>query len=473
MSLARRIGWSTAGQLAGRLYTSTLAFLITALVLPRFLSIDDFGVFAFHLTLYQLLANVLDFGAGNIVVREASRDRERAGRLIGMLVRLKAQMAVPCVALLLAVAWIFEGPGERFVILAIAAMHMFFHAPGGASAIFHVDMAFGRAIMATILGQTAWLLATAALVLSMVDRPAPFLLAYGLGPLVNGVCVYLWARRRVDIRYDADREQRRRLWHQAWPAGLSMAMASVYFYIDTIMLRPMVGEAGVAYYSVAYRLMAFVLMVPVLFSQVVLPVFSRLWSLSPRTLSPFFQRCTLTLLSIGIVFPATVPFVRADVMDVVYPASYAPGADSLGILSLAIVLVFAAYPHMTLLLAANLQRTMMFISMTGAGLNIALNLLWVPRLGIEGAAWATVATEAFVLGAAVVACARRTGQRFDLRPFGRAFACALGASAVLAITLPMLTGSWVRLGVGVLTGLVAVVASGMLPLDLGTEEGAP
>jgi O-antigen/teichoic acid export membrane protein len=128
---------------------------------------------------------------------------------------------------------------------------------------------------------------------------------------------------------------------------------------------------------------------------------------------------------------------------------------------------------MTLLLAANLQRTMMFISMTGAGLNIALNLLLVPRLGIDGAAWATVATEAFVLGAAAVSCARRTGLRFDLRPFGRAFGCALGASAVLAVALPALTGSWVRLGVGVITGVVAVVASGVLPLDLGTEEGAP
>ena len=30
-------------------------------------------------------------------------------------------------------------------------------------------------------------------------------------------------------------------------------------------------------------------------------------------------------------------------------------------------------------------------------INIGLNLWWVPVLGIEGAAWATVATEAFVL----------------------------------------------------------------------------
>jgi len=306
-----------------------------------------------------------------------------------------------------------------------------------------------------------------------VERPAPYLLAYGLGALVNGMCAYVWARRRVDIRYDSSREDRRRLWSQAWPAGLSMAMASVYFYIDAIMLRPLVGEAAVAYYSVAYRLMAFVLMVPVLFSQVVLPVFSRLWAAGPRQLDPFFQRCTLTLVAVGIVFPATVPFVRADVMDVVYPAAYAPGAGCLGILSLAIVLVFAAYPHMSLLLAANRQRAMMFISMAGAGLNIILNLWWVPVLGIEGAAWATVATEAFVLVAAAVTAARLTGLRFALRPLGRAIACALGASALLAIVLPSLDGSWPRLGVGILTGLVAVVATGVLPLDLGTEEGAP
>ena len=88
-NLSRRVERNAAAQIAGRLYTSTLAFVITAVVLPRQLGAHDFGIFAFYLSLHQLLHNVFDFGANTIVIREASRDRDAAGSLIGMLVRIK------------------------------------------------------------------------------------------------------------------------------------------------------------------------------------------------------------------------------------------------------------------------------------------------------------------------------------------------------------------------------------------------
>ncbi len=473
MSLSRRVGRNAAGQLSGRLVTSALAFVITALLLPRQLGEADFGVFAFYLTLYQLLNNVLDFGAGTIVVREASRDRAAAGRLIGMLIRLKARFAAVGFVVLVAVAFAFEGAGSRTGLLVIAALHLLFHAPAGAAAIFAVDMAFARSVLAGVAGQVVWLAATGVLVAADVTRPAPYLIAFGAGPVVNGVLAYVWARQRVHIRFDADADERRRLWRAAWPAGVSMTMAAVYFYIDTIMLRPLVGEVGVAHYSAAYRLMAFALMVPVLFSQVIFPVFSRLWARGASVLDPFFQRSTVVLVSLGLLFSATVPWVAGAVMDAVYPPEYVAGARCLAILSLAIVFVFAAYPHVLALLAADRQRVMMTISIGGAVLNVVLNLTLVPAIGIEGAAWATVATEGFVVAAAALAAWRLTGLHFRPLALARAAACATLACVSLALLLPRWEGSAERLVLGLVIGALGVAAAGVLPLELGTDEGAP
>jgi O-antigen/teichoic acid export membrane protein len=71
VSLSRRVSVNAVGQIAGRLYGSGLAFVITALILPRRLSSVEFGIFLFYLTLYQFLHTMLDFGAGTIVIREA------------------------------------------------------------------------------------------------------------------------------------------------------------------------------------------------------------------------------------------------------------------------------------------------------------------------------------------------------------------------------------------------------------------
>jgi O-antigen/teichoic acid export membrane protein len=335
-------------------------------------------------------------------------------------------------------------------------------------------MTFKWSVLAAACGQTAWLAGTAILAFATVDDPAPYVVAYGMGTVVNGTLSYLWARRRVAIRFDAGRAALRRLWTASWPAGVSMAMASVYFFIDTAMLRPLRGEVDTAHYSAAYRIMTFVLMVPVLFSQVIFPVFSRLWPRGPDALLPFFRRSLGFLFALGIMVPATVPLLRREVMALVYPPGYQAGAPALGVLCLAVGAVFAAYPHVLLLLAAGRQRVMMVISTLAALLNIGANLLLIPRWGPLGAAWTTVGTELFVLLGAAVMGWRLTGVRVAPASLLRPLVCATGAWALLAALLPVLPGSpLVRIVVGVAVALAAVLATGVLPLDLGTEEGAP
>lgn len=479
MSLSRRVGRNALFQVGGRLYTSALAFVITALVLPHQLAESDFGVFAFHLALYQWFTSVLDFGTGTIVVREAARRRQDAGRLIGLLVRIKGAFALLFVAVLVVVAWVFEGPGTPFLLLALGAWHLLFHAPGGAAAIFHVDMQFGRAVLASTLGQTVWLAGTALLVFLAVDRPAPYLLAFALGPVVSGVLGYAWAARQVHIRYDAGRAECADLWRQAWPAGVAMAAASTYFSIDTIMLRPMAGDVAVAHYSAAYRVMTFVLMVPVLFTQVVFPVYARLAEGDRATLAAFHERTLRFLSALGLLVPATVILVAPSIMALLYPAGYVAGTSILAVLCLAVPCVFAAYPHVVLLLSTGHQRTMMRVSVSAAVLNVAANLVAIPRWGALGAAWTTVGTEAFVLLTSAWCGARCTGVRARpsvlLRPLAAAAAAGIGLALVLrGWPAPSTPGeAAARVGLALLAAGGGVVLARVLPLDLGTNEGAP
>jgi O-antigen/teichoic acid export membrane protein len=475
MSLSRRVSANAAGQLAGRLYTSTLAFVVTALLLPRSLSGAAFGIFAFHLSLYQLLTNVIDFGAGTIVVREASRRREDAGQLLGQLVLLKAIVSSVGVALLVVVALVFEGLGTRFVVLALAALHLLCHAPGGAAAIFHVDMDFKWAVVANVAGQTAWLAGTVALVLAGVEEPAAYLAAYGAGPVVTGVLAYVWACRRVTIRFDGGRAALAALWREAWPAGVSMSLASVYFFIDAVMLRPMSGELAVGRYRAAYAIMTFALMVPVLFSQVVFPVYSRLWPAGRQALLPFHQRNLRLLFAAGLLVTATVPFVRREIMVLVYPPAYGEAADCLGLLFAAVVLVFCAYPHVLSLLASGNQRTMMAVSGSAALFNVLANLWAIPRYGILGAAATTVATEAWVLVTAALAARRLVGVAPDFAGLVRPTLTAAGVAVVLALSLDALPAeaAALRVSLAVVCGAVGLLAAGVFPVDLGGEDGAP
>lgn len=478
MSLSRKVARQSTLQVAGRLYTAALAFAITALILPRHLDDASFGVVAFYITLFMLLTNVLDFGAGQIVVREASRRREEADELAGMLVGLKARIAAVGVALVAAVAFAFDGAAGATTWLAIAgALGLLAHAPAGLAAILQVDMRFRPLVVAQALGQTSWLVVTVALVALGVREPGAFVVAFGTAGVVYGAATWRAGRDVVSPRFGASRARRAWLWRESWPAGVAASMATIYFYVDTLMLRPLLGDDAVAHYASAYRVMTFLLMVPVLFSQVIFPVYSRLWPAEPGAFGTVLTRTTRFLFALGVLVAATLPWVADEVVAAVFPPSYAPGGPALGVLALATVWVFIAYPHVLALLAAGGQRTQMVISTSGVVVNVALNLALVPRIGIVGAAWATVATEAFIATAAGVALRRRTGLTAGVSAFARPLLCGAAASGALAWCVGSAWwGSWpdaARIALGVGVGVVGVAASGTWPLRLGVETGGP
>lgn len=475
MSLSTRVSRHASGQILGRLYTSTLAFVITVVVLPRTLDESLFGIFAYHLTLWQLLHNVLDFGMGTIVTRESSKRRGEAGELIGLLVVIKGLLSLLGVAVLVGAAWIQEGPGTRFLLLLVAAPLLLAHAPAAASVIFHVDLRLKPAVISSVAGQTAWLLGTLALAWAGVREPGAYLIAFGLGIVVNAATVWFWARGHVRVQLRPRPGQLSRLWKVAWPAGVSISMASVYFYVDALMLRWLISEQATGHYVAASRVMSFALMVPVLASNALFPVFARLHESGGAALGTFFERSVATLGAFGLGIAATLPLVADDIMALLFPEPFQTAAPTLAILALAIAVVFCTYPHVLLVLAAGGQVRMMWVSIGAAVFNVLANLWLIPVYGLQGAALTTVATELCVLGGAALAGRRLTGHSVSFAVMRRPLAAALGAAALTLLALAALPADahLLRLASAFVAGLIGLALSGVLPVDLGTEEGAP
>ena len=189
-------------------------------------------------------------------------------------------------------------------------------------------------------------------------------------------------------------------------------MVTVYFYIDIVLLRILEGEAAVGLYSAAYRMLTFSLMVPVLFNQVIFPVFSRYFSdikTGVDRLKPVFSRSVLYMGAVGIPAAAALFFLSEPVVAVVYDEKYARSSACLTILGFAMAAIFLTYPHVSVLVASGRQVLFAWIAGASGVLNVALNLILIPRYYIEGAAWATVITESAVLVAAYLCVRKYTG----------------------------------------------------------------
>ena len=483
MSLSRKILKNMAAQVAGRLYTSAASFVVTMVLLARLLVEADFGIFNYYLTFYYIFVTIIDFGSNTIAIREASKDPTRLPGLLHALIRIRGLAAGLCFLVVCGAAFTQEEDGRTLALILVASTHLLAFSLGGYNAVFHIYMRFDRVALVSALGHTIFLGASLAAYFAGCKDPAVYLIAYGAGMAATNVANYLMSRPFLiehHARYDGGArsdgvtagDELKALFREALPLGISSIMATLYFNVDTLLLRPLQSEAAVGQYNAAYRLLTFSIMVPVLFNQVVFPVFSRAFTdreARSRQRRTIFRRAVLYMGVVGLPATCALFFYAEPLIVLVSGEKYRGSAGCLRILGLAIAAIFLTYPHISVLVASGRQAVFAWIAGLSGLLNVGLNVYFIPRYGIEGAAWTTVATEGLVLLSAVICAWRFTG----LNALGRvlipvpilAGLTGLGAWWLSAYSIYF---SLPLLGAGYL-GLLYLFR--VLPFSLGEEAG--
>src|SRR6185503_15655799 len=108
-------------------------------------------------------------------------------------------------------------------------------------------------------------------------------------------------------------------------------------------------------------------------------------------------------------------------------------------LALMLPMSFASGILLNRLVAVGKQRLLAVASVSAAGINVGLNLLLIPRLGMRGAALATLASEAALLG---IGLAGLMGLP-RARPFQIRVVWVVASALVAGIVLPEI---WTRSG---------------------------
>jgi len=469
MTLSRRIQRGAALQIAARLFSAVANFVLSAVLLARLLPEGEFGLYQFYLTLFLLASTLVDFGVNQAAVKLVAAGSGKVEQVIAAAIRIKLLTGLLFALGLMTLAWLVEPAGGARLLLILAALHTLGHSLGAASIGFEAEVRFLVPALGVVLGHALFLLAGVLLYLLHVQVAAFYLAAWGGGLVAQNLFVFVTALRRGRIRMRVERTVCLGLLREALPLGVALMAAALYFHMDTIMLRPLRGEAEVARYAVAYRLMTVGLLVPALFMQVVFPVLSRCHERSAELLKIVLARSTFYLALIGGIVAAVLLVLAPELLTLAFGASYRDAATPLRILALAMLSIFLCYPHSMSLIAAGRSADFTRITLSAALFNLLLNLFLIPGFGAEGAALATLVTELFVMVSSMVCLYRARG-------ISGASARLLGPAALFLVLLlsgalwPAPRSLWLALPMLLGLALFGMLALGALPFRIGVEQ---
>ncbi len=249
--------------------------------------------------------------------------------------------------------------------------------------------------------------------------------------------------------------------------------------LDRFLLVHVLGLGEVAVYAAAAALCGIPAVFYTVLGYTLFPVLARHWNagefeqaaqLTRQSLQVFVFLCLPAATLLALAGPALLPLLTT--------AEYRAAPAVFALLGVSVT-AFGGYQILlyTLLLAGRSHQVLL-LAMAAAALNLVLNLLLTPRLGLVGAATAAALSNTLMLAVASRLARRIMPWRFPwalLAPSaGRTALAALPAGALLALMAPTWTVVGLALALGVLAYAVLDLARpGSLLRTLSGRESAP
>jgi O-antigen/teichoic acid export membrane protein len=387
-SAARNGFWALASQLSNLLFNG-----LFAIVLAQFVSVSEFGVFNYAISLASLGMAVMSAGLYGLAIREYHSHPELSSRITGSVILIREVMATCAYVVLLVVSASSAGPAA-FTGAAIACLGILARVFDAPELWFQANLKAKTPAIVKI--SVACVFFGARLVILFAEPNVFLILAlFAAEQLFNAVAIFFFYLRATPHRPRLSLSLRgtRALARQSMPLMISTIANQVNLKSDMVFIQALMGSTSVGLYAAASRISEILYTLPTTYMNATFPrllAVRRLTSDGGERYKRELQRALDGAFWLGVAFVVIVYFSSDAIVAVLFGTEYMQSAEVLRIHVLACPFVFMAAVFSKWIIAENKLWLSLGRHIAGAVIAIGLNLLLIPQMGITGSAYATV-----------------------------------------------------------------------------------
>lgn len=446
-STVRRVAKNSVAPMGLQLFNKAVDTVFAAFM-ARYLGPEALGQYAFAIALVWYFIIFTNFGLGTLLTRDAARDRGAAARLLNTTLMLRVVLYVAATPVLLLVLWVWTrnpqwfGELESSTIWAIGLLVIGLIPSNAADAVTSVFRAYEKF-------EVPALVATIATFIKVTVGAGVLLAGYGIVGLaatsiVTNIATFLILSAlmvrmlfRPTVRWEQPAS--RGMLTDALPLMINEFLATAFFRIDQVLLKPLRGEAGNAetgYYNVAYKFIDGLLILPSAFTLAIFPVMSRYAQDAKGSL----LRATVLSLRWLVIIALPLALLTTRYAEGIVLAfggeEYLPqSAQALQILIWFLPFSFVNSLLQYVLIAADRQHSLTRAYVWALIFNVIANIFAIRAFGINGAAAVTICSEIALLMPFYLVMRRSVGAIPWLPLFGKP------AAALAVAALPLWFGA--------------------------------
>ena len=364
---------------------------IVGILIIRYLAPNEFGLLSYAMSIVGIFAAVSSLGIDSILTRELVKYPEQKDLLIGTAFSFKLMGAALSTIFLLAALPFMSNDGFINIMILIIASATFFQS------FYVIDFYFQSRITSkySVYAQSSSFLLGSIIKILLIIFKAP-LIYFAIVILVEAIFlasgfIIVYNNRGLNIfDWKSNKKLGFKILSDSWPLILSGVVITIYMKIGQVMIKELMNETEVGYYGAAARLCEAWYFVPMAITASLFPAIVNAKQTSEKLYLNRLQKLYDIIAWMAILIALPVTFFSKEITVILLGNDYLPSAPVLTIYIWAGLATFLGIASSQYLIAENLTKLSFYRTLIGMIVNVILNIILIPKLGIVGSAIATL-----------------------------------------------------------------------------------
>lgn len=371
-----------------------LSLLVTMLT-ARYLGPGNYGILNYAISITSFVSPIALLGINSVMVQEIISHKDEEGKIMGTSLLMSVISSLLCIiGVLLFVSIANRGERDTFIVCGLYSIMLIFQS------LEMIQYWYQAKLLSKYTSLTmmfAYFVVSGYKILLLIKGASIywFALSYALDYFItSSVLIFLYQKKGTQkLRFS--KKIGKRIISKSKYYIISTLMVTLFAQQDKVMLKIMIGNEATGIYSAAVTCATMSGFIFVAIIDSVRPLIYENKLINQKKYETSIINLYSIIIYLSILQGIVCTVFAKQIITIIYGNDY---AQSIQVLQ--IIIWYSAFSYIggirdVWLLAENKQRYLLIINSCGALGNLVLNYILITVLGINGAAWASLLTQAF------------------------------------------------------------------------------
>lgn len=392
----RRYFKNTGWMFFGQMFSLFVSFFIGAW-LARYLGPENYGVLNYAISFSGIFGFLGFLVADNILSKELIKNTEKSNLLLGTSFVLKVLGGFIAFILTLITAFIFESNSLIKLLILIYSFTFVFPAFNIISVFFYSKVQAKKIVKSQLLTMFISSILKVLVILCGMNI-IWVMIVYVLDGVWYIVCLILLYRSNglKFKKWSFDKNLSKSLLKDSFYVMLSSAALFIYLKVDQVIIGKLLDNSSVGLYAVAVKLSEIWYFIPGIISTSLFPAIINAKEIGEKVYRNRLKFFYFLLGGLSLLIAIPISIFAKPIILFMFGSGYANAASILQIYIWSGVGIFLSTGTNQYMVAEGMLKSIFILNLFGMILNIVLNFILIPLIGLNGSALASLISYCFI-----------------------------------------------------------------------------